>query len=66
MKPLPDWLELEIPEAPNLNLPPPVLGSEELDRFLTAMHEEAVRTGAYAWPDSPLRQPFPEMFVLVD
>ena len=66
MKLLPDWLELDLQDAPNVDLPTPVLTAEARDRFLTEMHEEAVRTGAYGWPDSPLRQPFPGMFELLD
>ena len=66
MNALPDWLELDLPEAPHVDFPAPILTIEERDRFLTAMHEEAVRTGAYGWPDSPQRQPFSGMFELLD
>jgi len=66
MNKLPDWLDLDLPSAPNLNLPSPVLSDEERDIFLTAMHEEAVRTGAYGWPDSPLRQPFSGVFEFIE
>ena len=44
MKMLPDWLELDLQDAPNVDLPTPVLTAEARDRFLTEMHEEAVRT----------------------
>ena len=66
MNKLPEWLDLNLPSAPNLDLPSPILSDKERDAFLTAMHEEAVRTGAYGWPDSPLRQPFPGKFVIID
>lgn len=66
MKKLPEWLDLNLPAAPNVDLPPLVLTPDARDRFLMEMHEEAVRTGVYGWPDSSLRQPCREKFVLLD
>lgn len=66
MKKLPDWLDLNLPDAPGVDLPPPVLTVEERDLFLTQMHEENVRTGAYRRPLTSLNQPFSGMFVLLD